>query len=85
MSKDLAEIDIVYAYPASDDERSQVEAWVAVHECSLISRIWISATAVSMDGLDGFKCRTGVAVRDGNLVDELTEAHLTLGRAIRWR
>jgi hypothetical protein len=81
----VAEIDIVYAYGASDDERSQVEAWIAVNECSLVSRIWISATAVSMDGLDSpLKCRTGAALRHGNLSDELTEAHLTLGRAIRW-
>ena len=79
------EIEIVYAYPASAEERSQVESWVGVNDCALISRIWISATAVSMDGLEGpFKFRTGSAVRHGELIDELTEAHFSLGRATRW-
>ena len=79
------EIEIVYAYPASAQERSQVEAWVGANDCALISRIWISATAVNLDGLEGaFRFRTGTAVRHGELVDELTEAHFNLGRATRW-
>lgn len=79
------EMEITYAYPATAAERGQVEAWAAVNDCSLISSIWISAYAVGMDGVEGpFRFRTGSAGRRGQLIDELTEAHHTLGRAVRW-
>ncbi|MEY2581165.1 MAG: hypothetical protein QOE09_1014 [Ilumatobacteraceae bacterium] len=85
MNKDVLDVDVTYTYVASDDDRSQIETWIGVNDCTLISRIWVSQTAVSIDGLDGpFKFRTGAAVRHGKLADELTEALFSLGRTMRW-
>ena len=85
MSKDVVDVDVTYTYEASDDERSQIDAWIAVNDCTLVSTIWVSHTAVSIDGIDGpFKFRTGAAVRHGRLADELTEALFSLGRTMRW-
>jgi hypothetical protein len=85
MSKDVVDVDVTYTYEASDDERSQIDAWIAVNDCTLVSTIWVSLTAVSIDGIAGpFKFRTGAAVRHGRLADELTEALFSLGRTMRW-
>ena len=79
------DVEVTYAYPATADERGQVEAWVAQTDCHLISAIWVSPYAVIMDAVEGpFRFRTGSAARRGRLIDELTEAHLTLSRAVRW-
>lgn len=78
-------VDVRYASGVTADERGQIEAWVAVNDCSLISTISISRYDVTMDGVEGpFRSRTGSAVRRGDLIDDLTEAHFTLSRALRW-
>ncbi len=79
------EIEVEYTYPATADERGQIEAWLAVNDCGLISRIWVSPFAVKMDGVEGrSRFRTGSAIRHGELIDDLTEAHFVLSRAVRW-
>ena len=81
----LVKVDVRYGSAVTGDERGQIEAWVAVNDCSLISRISISRHDVTMDGVEGpFRARTGSAVRRGDLIDDLTEAHFTLSRALRW-
>ena len=81
----LVELEIVYACPATADERSQIDAWLSVNDFGLISKIWVSPFAVKMDGVEGpFRFRTGSAIRHGELIDEFTEAHFVLSRAVRW-
>ena len=78
-------VDVKYASTVTADERGQTQAWVAVNDCSLISRIWIGRDDVTMNGPEGpFTSMTGSAVRRDDLIDDLTEAQFMLGRALRW-
>ena len=79
------QIEIEYAYLATADERTQIEAWLAVNDRGLISRIRVSAFAVKMDEVKGpLRFRTGSATHHGELIDELSEAHFVLSHAMRW-
>ena len=73
-----------FAYEPTDDERSQVNAWIIVNDCRGVEGISISKTAITIDGIRApLDIRTGAAVRRGDLTGELTEALKMLRQALR--
>ena len=73
-----------FSYEPTDDERSQVNAWIIVNDCRGVEGTSISKTAITMDGIKApLDIRTGAAVRRGDLTDELTEALMMLRQALR--